>query len=193
MLQYIVEFEVFIMALYAISGAPCSGKSTLIDYMKELGYETIPEASEILIKQERGAGSDCLPTNPARNIEFQNMVFDKVLELEDEYRDHGTVFCDRSIIDGYAYVLYYDKEPLPIYEKISRNRYDKVFILEMLPDYEQTEVRSETREEAKKVDRLIRHAYRKFGYKPIDVPVFAKDKEANIEKRASLILDYIGK
>ena len=41
---------------YVITGAPCSGKTTLIEQLADKGYRTIPETARLYMENEMAAG-----------------------------------------------------------------------------------------------------------------------------------------
>lgn len=75
---------------YFISGSHGVGKTTLINVLDELGYNTAPEAAREVLEDNSGIMDD---------IGLQKRIFDKNLELVlEEYEIY-----DRSIIDSLAY------------------------------------------------------------------------------------------
>ena len=42
---------------YVIAGGPCTGKSTLIRLLKDQGYQTVPEAGRMLLKENTYSNS----------------------------------------------------------------------------------------------------------------------------------------
>lgn len=156
------------MGSYVLTGGPGVGKTTLLNLLKESGFETVPEAASIIIEESLESGSDCLPWK--NNPEFQNRVFELQLELEQENREKNLVFFDRGVLDGYAFVKFYGEIPSRIYNEIGPGRYEGVFLLEPVPNYCNDHRRRESELDAKYIHNEIRSAYEKFGYKPIEIP-----------------------
>ena len=41
---------------YVLTGAPCSGKTTLIELLQEKGYQTVPELARVYIDEQLANG-----------------------------------------------------------------------------------------------------------------------------------------
>ena len=62
------------MGKIVITGGPSAGKTTTIDCLKELGFETVSESALRVIRQQAQLENAILPwTNPAK---FQELAFD---------------------------------------------------------------------------------------------------------------------
>lgn len=48
---------------FVLTGGPGAGKTTLINYLADLGYRCMPEAGRAVIRQQRGCGGAALPWN----------------------------------------------------------------------------------------------------------------------------------
>jgi predicted ATPase len=55
-------------------------------------------------------------------------------------------------------------------------RYEQIFILDPIPQYQADESRREDSVEAKRIHMAIGTAYRQFGYAPIRVPVLSPEE-----------------
>jgi predicted ATPase len=168
----------------ALTGGPGVGKSTVLDILFKQGYKIVPEAARIIIEQEMHKDSDCLPW---KNLQrFQNAVSDLQFELENS-AEGPIIFSDRGIVDGYAYSRV-DKIIVPeVVLANGRNRYQAVFILNPLPNYQTDESRKEDIKTAKILHEAINFAYIEFGYNPIQVPVLPP------EERSRFILSKLEK
>ena len=156
------------MKKYVLTGGPSIGKTTLIEILVSMGYSIVPEAARMVIEQERVKKSEALPW---KNVKlFQEKVADQQIKLE-EVAEGNFVFMDRSIIDGAGYCKLGNVETPKIIGEVARNRYDKIFVLNPLPNFENDGIRFEDVEMAKKVHQYIIDAYINFGYEPIFVPV----------------------
>lgn len=171
------------MGSYVLTGGPCAGKTTLLNLLKENGFDTVPEAASIIIEESLASGSDCLPWKD--NPSFQNRVFELQLELEQENRGKELVFFDRGVLDGYAYVKFYGKPPSRIYNEIGPGRYEGVFLLEPVPSYCKDHRRKENEGDAKYIHDEIRSAYEMFGYTPIEIPA------STPVERMQLVLSHV--
>ena len=165
---------------FIITGGPGSGKSTTIKALSAMGYQTVDEASRIIIEEQLKEGGDIVPWK--RLHEFNVVISNLQMELESAARE-GTVFLDRGIIDNLAYCEWGGIEPPNELKKaVEKSRYDKVFLLMPLPIVNDV-VRRENQAEAEKLSGLIKKAYQSLGYEVIEVPPSA------VEDRVKFIID----
>lgn len=116
-----------------ITGAPCSGKTTLVNTLGERGYSTCSEAALTLIQEEAAGNNSVFPwTNPE---EFQKRVFALQLTNEASTKQYcSLLFLDRSLLDVVAYCRFYDVAiPARSWRSWIPQRYDSAFYLELLP------------------------------------------------------------
>lgn len=147
---------------YIITGGPCSGKTTLLNALKNEGFDTIPEAARMVMLEGR--------FHPKHNgTSFQREVALRQRQLES--LAETDVFIDRGIPDGLAYCKVQGYPPPPELERLARTaQYDKVFLLERLP-WKNDEQRWEDEETQTRLHQAIRDAYEQLGHKPVTVPV----------------------
>jgi predicted ATPase len=155
-----------------LTGGPCSGKTSIINELKKHGYEVIEEIARSV--KSRSA--------PDKTIEeVQEKILKKQLKAESRIKS-SIVFLDRSIVDGIAYYKLNEKNPPnKLITAVKNNRYDAVFFLQMLPNYEKDRTRDEDFKKARKINELIRKSYEETGYKIINIP------PASIEQRIAFI------
>ncbi len=170
------------MKKYVITGGPGIGKTTVIEILASRGYKIVPEAARIIIEEGKRKGGDILPWVDLEK--FQKAVAEKQIELEEKCAAE-VAFQDRGVIDGYGYCIN-GKVPVPeVIEKLPKNYYYKVFVLEPLPIYENDKARWEVRDECLRIHQAIIDAYKHFGYELIMVPVLPP------EERVDFILQYL--
>ena len=176
------------MTKIIIAGGANSGKSTILEKLKILGYSTVPEAAEQIIAEEKRRGSGILPSNPddALFYQFQVLVSDRQILLEEEHADEGLSFLDRSIIDGIAYSRKRNvKHPRAIDYHIERAGYARVYFLETLPKelYVNNGIRDETYEEA------LEHSHTQYRvYKESGLPLTHLPNTLGVEGRLETII-----
>ena len=162
---------------YVVTGGPSTGKSTLLEDLEKRGYKTIPEAARVFIDQEIAKG---LTIQEIRSDEqsFQEKVLEMKMETEKGLNLEETIFLDRGIPDSESYMLLHN---FPIDENlkeaIQNCFYKKVFLLDPL-DYEVDYARTETEDERKKLQKLLREAYEKLGFQVVVVPVMGREQRA---------------
>ncbi len=165
------------MKKYVITGGPSVGKTTIIEILAARGCAIVPEAARIIIEEEQlKESSEALPWKDLG--EFQNLVLQRQLKLEAEAKGN-TVYCDRGIVDGYAYCTYGNVPIPPQIFTLGENRYTQIFLLETLGIYEKDGVRERTLEQAEVIHQHIEKAYIKFGYDLIRVPVLPPEERTS--------------
>ena len=172
-----------------ITGGPGSGKTTLINHIKRLGYSTMEEVSREIINEARKEGIDQLfLTDPMlfsqKLLESRLLQFEKAKELDTDY-----VFYDRATPDITAYMDFIGSQYSAEFEKpCYTHLYDCVFLLppwELI--YTKDNERYETFTQAKKIYKSLCDGYKKYGYTIIEVP------QASIEQRWDFISNYLKK
>jgi predicted ATPase len=159
------------MKKYVLTGGPGIGKTTLIELLASKGFAIVPEASRSIIEEEKIKGSENLPWKNLAG--FQALVAKRQLEAEEEAfkGKNECVFLDRGIVDGKAYSIYGKTIHEPIIDASALKRYDKIFILDKLPEYKNDAERVEDHAFAQEIHDLLYKTYKDFGYEPILVPV----------------------
>lgn len=163
--------EYYIMAkTIVITGTSCSGKTTLINLLKNLGYNIVNETAREIIKEEQKKEHGSLPWNEDSFFDFQNISMKKQLkkELKIQKDSNNTYFLDRSIIDYFAYTMHkgYSVNPNLI-DILQENPYSKVFFLETLErsNYRQDKERKEEYNDTLSIENFMRKLYSYLGYK----------------------------
>lgn len=164
--------------IYVISGGPGCGKTTLISGLKNLGYYTVPEAAEQIIRGEIECGGEMVPWNSSRYAEFQNAVYSLQKIQERRIPEKATAISDRSLWDVVAYSRFGKTEPPKgIYKNLEKAPYKAVFIPDRLPILERSEIRREDEEKARKLHEIIGEVYEESGLEVIKVPCFETPQE----------------
>ncbi|NCO11284.1 hypothetical protein CO038_03210 [Candidatus Pacearchaeota archaeon CG_4_9_14_0_2_um_filter_39_13] len=143
---------------YVLTGACCTGKTTLINELSKLGYETIREGTETYASEDSGE-------------DFDRKMFEYRKKQMDLKKDKGTVFCDRGLIDTIAYYKIRNRRvPSEFIEHMKKVTYEKVFILGDLGFYRNTSERKMLREEQKEFEKKLIDAYQNMGYEIEFIP-----------------------
>ena len=192
---------------WVVTGGPSTGKTTLLEYLTEIGYKTMPEAARVYIDKERSKG---ITTEQIRALEsdFQEKVLEMKNRIEVETPSDELIFWDRGNMgDSIAYMttthvvssgrvndagLYlYDYQSGDTIMIAHKKRYKGVFLLDRLPSYKIDYARVENEAKAEEIHARIDKKYRWLGYKPIKVPVFSSDRWVSIQRRAQFVIDHI--
>jgi predicted ATPase len=154
-----------------LTGGPGTGKTTIINRIKILGYNVFEEFSRTVIQEQLALGSRVLPWDdlPA----FSESVIAGRQKQWIEGASHSVSFYDRSIIDSLAYM---HKDGLEIPEKWvemgNKFRYHHlVFITPPWSEiYQQDAERRESFEALQLIHQSLIHTYNQFGYDLMEVP-----------------------
>lgn len=170
---------------HVVTGAPCAGKTAVIDELARRGYRVLPEAARAYIDQQIALGLSLaniksIPMDFERHILMLKVAAESALPI-----DH-LVFLDRAIPDSIAYYRVEGLDPAEPAIHSGRFRYKTVFLLERL-HFEKDRVRTETEESAARLETLLEKSYRGMGYVPVRVPVM------KIDHRAAFILEHLSK
>jgi len=179
---------------HVITGAPCSGKSTLIDLLADKGFHTVPEAARLFIERElaRGRALDEIREDP---VSLTCQVYDMMLKSEAGLRADEFTFLDRALPDAPAFYRIAGMNPNDILSDCFQYRYASVFILNRLP-YQLDGVRAADETTAAYFDSWTSRDYSALGYHVIRVPVLSPEErlafvlENLSEQGLELKLDY---
>jgi predicted ATPase len=153
---------------YVLTGAPCSGKTTLLKCLEEKGFAIIPEVARVVIENEQKTGGNKVPWKDFDG--FQKEVMRIQMELESKIKSE-TAFLDRGMADGITYYLLNNTQPPQELVNLARtNQYTKIFFIEQLPIYATDESRKEDKVTADRIQELIKQTYTSLGYRAISVP-----------------------
>jgi predicted ATPase len=167
---------------YVITGGPCSGITTLVKRLHELGYYIVDEAARSMINGYKKYG---ISGKEARKDEgfFQICVQAMKLEREKLIPKDKIVFFDRGVPDSIAYEKLYGLDTKAL-EEISRDRYKGIFFLEQLP-FKKDYARTEDEATAKKLNKLLLECYQDLGYQVVYIPI------TSVEERTKLVLSHL--
>jgi predicted ATPase len=170
---------------YVITGAPSSGKTTLVQELEKLGYRVIHEVARGYIETQMKQGRT-LEEIRADKRSFENFVLHAKIAIEAELpKDHVIIF-DRAIPDSIAYFEEAGLDAREAVEKSPRNRYKKVFLLDRLP-YQVDHARIEDSQIAIRLDQSLEQSYGMLGYEVMRINAMP------VEERVKIILQEIKK
>ena len=170
-----------------LTGAPGTGKSTIINALEEKAYTCLHEISRDIILEAREKGTEQLfLTEP---LLFSDLL---LKGREDQYHLASTlntefVFFDRGIPDVHAYMNYIGMDyPQRFIDSSKIHKYDFIFLMPPWEDiYTTDNERYETFEQSLAIHNHLLRTYNSLGYSVVEVP------KGNVEKRTDYILDVI--
>ncbi len=166
-----------------ITGAPCSGKTSLVSSLETRGYRVVHETARAYINEMQKSGKS-LQEIKADLLSFERTILYRKLSIEAALPENETIFLDRGIPDSIAY---YQSAGLDISEPLEKSRgvvYRKVFHCQRLW-FENDHVRAEDELMAEQLDNLLKQAYEILGYPVVEVPVLT------LEQRVDFILERL--
>lgn len=169
---------------HVITGGPCSGKTTLLEYLEKKGISVYYEWARIYIDTEMKKGKT-LKDIRKNEYDFQKKVLELKINFEKKLPKKKVLFMERGIPDSTAYMqLCRGIKSKSLKQALKNCYYKKVFLLELL-NYELDYARTESQEEAKMLEYLLEKSYTDFGITVIRVP------KMSVRKRADFILNNL--
>ena len=153
---------------HVITGAPCSGKTTLIDQLDDKGFQIVPESGRQYFEREMAKGRTLAEIRESEADE--RGMKDLQVNIEHGLRAKEVTFLDRAIPDSLVFYRISGLDPNEILAECFHHRYASVFILDCLPVI-QDEVRTEDEVIAKLIDEWLDRDYSALGYRVVRVPV----------------------
>jgi len=194
----------------AITGGPCSGKSSGMDAVKKefegKGFRVfaVPEVATILINGGLDFGK--MAATPRGVIEAQKMILQTILRLEDSFYRLAVhagcpciILCDRGTMDGRAYCSPAEWEVVlqetgHTMDELRDVRYDAVIHLvtaaigaEKFYTIANNAARSETPEQAAKLDEQTRVQW--LGHRLVGII----DNSSDFKTKMTRVTDFVGR
>jgi len=170
---------------YVLTGAPSSGKTTIIKLLEKKGYKVLYEVARIFINQELRKGKTIQEIRKDE-ADFQRKILKLKITHESKLNNPKEItFLDRAIPDSIAYneLLGLPKDKY-LDQVIQKTSYKKVFMFEKL-EFEKDYARTESREAVEKLEKLIEKTYKNLPFPFVKVP------KMSVEKRLKFILDNL--
>jgi len=187
LLNFAEKITIFMPKRILLIGGPSTGKTTLINHLKQLGYPCLEEISREVISEAQKEGIDQLFLE--QPLLFSELLRDARIEQHKQADTYNTdtVFIDRGIPDTVAYMDFIGQEYPEAFVRACKDyTYDIVFLL---PTWENIhkidQERYETFEQAQKIEKCLVKTYKNYGYNPIIVP------KSPVEDRAVFILEAL--
>ena len=172
---------------YILTGGPGSGKTTIIEQLKKMGYYCVPEVGRKIIKEQISSAGTALPWLNPRDYSQQMLQ----LSISD-YMAHGQSeerhFFDRGIPDvlGYMNLMNLPNRETAI-DALKNFRYNlSVFVLPPWKEIYKTDAeRKQDFNLATATYYHIKRVYETYNYNPIELPL------APVSERIDFILNRI--
>jgi predicted ATPase len=170
-----------------ITGAPSSGKTSVIEELAHRGYAVQNEVARELIEQclKEGRSLQQVRSDGDAARDLQRRILELKLAREMALDINTLVFTDRGQPDSITYFRLAGLDTMEAEAAARLFQYRAVFIFDRLPIVKDN-VRTEDEALARKIDQMIEEDYKKIGYVPVRVPVLP------IKGRADFILKHLG-
>ncbi len=168
-----------------ISGAPGTGKTSIIEELSRKGYHCKPEISREIIAHQIAINGNITPWQDLE--QFSEIVLEKRITQHRE-TTNPTEFFDRSIIDVFAYLHHSNIKVKSEWKEIpNKYRYfNKVFMAPPWEDiYQKDNERKEDFTTSMTIHELMKKTYKDYGYQVFELP------KTNIHERVRIILSEI--
>lgn len=172
--------------IYVLTGGPGFGKSTLIDYLKSLGYKVGDEVARDIIQEQQRIGGNILPGKDVRS--FQLEVLKRRIAFYGSVNIGEIAFTDRAIPDQIAFARFNGfGTPDILVRKTKEFRYnEKVFVTPPWEAiYKNDMERTESFDKACELHEVIVGVYQEFGYSVVEIPCL------NVHERVKFVLNLI--
>jgi len=160
---------------YVITGAPCSGKTTLIDLITGRGYTTAMEMAREYFDIEMGKGRTSQEIRDS-GIQTQLAIFEMQKRLEHSLQPEEVVFLDRALPDSLTFTRLFGLDPNEILPECLKIHYAGVFILERVAFEREVQLGPEEEKPAQFIDLWLEQDYASLGYHIVRVPVCSPDE-----------------
>lgn len=173
---------------YILSGAPGSGKSTIIKRLQQEGCICVDEPARAIIAEQKTIDGDGL-YNKDKKLFLELMLSRMIYQYQQFDSVKAPVIFDRGIPDMIGYAKLFEIDIKVAMSASKSYQYNKSVLF--LPSWQEIYTTDEDRvmsfAAAKEFGDLIRNSYIDCGYNIIDVPL------ANVSERLNFIYKIVGK
>lgn len=173
-------------SLYVLTGAPGSGKTSILHELVGLGFASVDEPARRVIAEQRALGEPAIYDKDPRV--FVDLMLSRALSDVEKLRAATRpVFFDRGVPDLIGYAELFGLDSSDAEQAAATYRYNSVvFYVPSWPEIYVTDGdRRMTVEAAQAFGARVRDIYVDLGYTVVDLP------RDTIESRARFILDRL--
>jgi predicted ATPase len=157
-----------------ITGAPCCGKTTLINLLAGKGFQTVPEIGREYIEREMAKGRTIDEIRESE-VDFCYRIRDMTLERESGLRAKERFFLDRALPDCLTFYRLAGLDPNQVLPQCFHHQYASVFVLDRFP-FQLDGVRIEGDAASGFADEWLARDYGALGYSVVRVPVLSPEE-----------------
>ena len=168
------------------TGGPGAGKTSVLEYLDNLGYQSISESGRKVIQEQVAIGGRALPWKD--KIAFRDLMLAQEVINHQTYTASNILFYDRSVIDCYGYSqleqIFLSTELINRCNELMYN--PKVFIFPPWEEiYKNDEERKQDFSQAVATYQQMVKAYERFGYQLVEVP------KASVTDRSNFVINNL--
>jgi predicted ATPase len=174
--------EAVITNLTILTGAPGSGKTAILNALRDQ-FRCYDEPARPILAEQRASGGDGTPEQNASK--FVDLILQRSIANHAEAQTHdGTTLFDRGVPDCIAYAQILGVDPMPSAQAAAVHRYNPVALVTKPWEeiYTTDDERKMTFAHTVEFQRFIELAYQICGYTLVEVP------RGSIEQRAAFVL-----
>ena len=169
-----------------ITGGPGTGKSSLLDLLRQKGYRCENEVAREVIRDQLLINGNLVPW--ADLLGYSKLVFNRIAQVTKEADQFSVTIFDRSAVDVIAY-LRHGEIPVPEYmmEAVQKLGYHKtVFFAPFWPQiYLNDAERKENAQLAEEISDALNETYRLLGFEVCQL------EKVSAQTRANFIEQYV--
>lgn len=173
---------------FVLTGGPGSGKTTLIEALKQAGFPAAPEAGRGIIRDQVAIGGPALPWQD-RALFAELMLSWELRSWHAAHAESGPVFFDRGVPDTIGYLRLCGL-PVPDHAVSAAEKFRyarRVFIAPPWPEiFAPDKERKQTLDEARRTHDSVAGVYAELGHELVPLPLVP------VEDRVRFILDEVG-
>ncbi|CAM3783103.1 AAA family ATPase [Paracoccus yeei] len=173
--------------MFIVTGAPGSGKTSLIGALARQGFRSMPEAGRAIIRDQVRIGGPSLPWSD-RSMFAELMLGWELRSWHEARALDGPVLMDRGIPDVIGYLTLCGL-PVPAHVEAAASLYPynkRVFIAPFWDAiFTQDSERRQDRQEAEATGRVMAQTYARLGYQMIELP------RTSLEDRADFVKGWL--
>ncbi len=159
---------------FVVTGAPCSGKTSLLRKLHKKGYSWHPEVAREYIEKALENGQTLHEIRADEGI-FQKGLIDTKAKLEHTLNVKEIHFLDRAMPDSITYYRVAGLDHREVLPHCHKFRYRRIYLLDVLP-YKLDHARTENTETVKYIDQWLEEDYKSLGYGVLRIPVMSLSK-----------------
>lgn len=174
---------------YILTGGPGSGKTSIIETLREIGYDCVPEVGRKIIKEQITLNADALPWSDTEK--YSNLMLSySIQDYMNLFESSELHFFDRGIPDALGYTkLINSSNRQNFIDAVQKFRYNRTVF--MLPPWEKIYKADNERKQDFQVAvatyEIMRSTYKSAGYNLIELP------HTTIPQRVDFILRELSK